>query len=344
MRRIAPMEPLTPAKKASNSTRTSKEHGGQINNVRTAHACESCRHLKVRCLSNDNLSVRKCQRCARLNQECIIKPRGPRKPRKRTDARVGELEKQVEALRAAFGESTALDNSPPSVVDSSDSAAMPHDHGNAFVPEGGTFVNLAQTSSRIDSEAPLPSCGITPIAVSQSHTSLPAKEARRTLTPSIKTDLFNKFNAELIQYHPVALFSDGEDAAMVQERNPTLFLAVITAAAGDSDIEVHSTLHDQLAQDFATRIVIDGEKSVELVQALLVAAAFHNPPDAFKKPKFYQYIHMAATMAIDLGLGNSGRAATPNGPGEPRCGCDKDEMERNASSRTFIASYMTCLS
>jgi hypothetical protein len=332
MRRIASMEPLTPAKKTSNSTRTSKEHGGQMNNVRTAHACESCRHLKVRCLSNDNLSIRKCQRCARLNQECIIKPRGPRKPRKRTDARVGELEKQVEALRAAFGEPAALGNSPPS----SNSVAMPHDHSNALVPEGGAFVNQAPTSSQVDSEAPISSCGTTPIAVSRSDTSLPAKEARRTLTPSIKTDLFNKFNAELMQHLPITLFSDGEDAAMVQERSPTLFLAAITAAAGDSDIEVYSTLYDQLAQDFATRIVVEGEKSVELVQALLFAAAFHNPPDAFKKSKFYQYIHMAATMAVDLGFGNGGCAAITDGP--------EDEIEPNAYRRTFIASYMTCLS
>jgi hypothetical protein len=344
MRRIAPMEPLTPAKEASNSTRTSKEHGGQVNNIRTAHACESCRHLKVRCLSNDNLSIRKCQRCARLNQECIIKPRGPRKPRKRTDARVGELEKQVEALRAAFSESAAPEISPPSVGDSSDSAAIRHDHGNALAAEGGAWVNLTPTSSKIHSEAPLPSCSVTPIAVSQSHTSSPAKEARRTLTPSIKTDLFSKFNAELIQHLPVALFLDGEDAAMAEARSPTLFLAAITAAAGNSDFEVHSMLHDQLAQDLATRIVIDGEKSIELVQALLIAAAFHNLPGGFKNTKFYQYIHMAAIMAIDLGLGNGGRVATHNGSGDPRCGYGEDETERNASIRTFIASYMCCLS
>jgi hypothetical protein len=344
MRRIAPMEPLTLAKKASDGTQTSKEHGGQVNNVRTAHACESCRHLKVRCLSNENLSIRKCQRCARLNQECIIKPRAPRKPRKRTDARVGELEKQVEALRAAFGESAAPGNSPPSVVDSSDSGAMPHDHGDALVPEGGAFVNLIPTSSQIDFQAPLASCGIMPTAVPQSHTSSPAKEALRTLTPSIETNLFNKFNAELIQHLPVTLWSNGEDASVVRERSPTLFLAVIAAAAGSSDIEVHSMLHDRLAQDFATRIVIDGEKSIELVLALLIAAALHNPPDAFKKPKFYQYIHMAATMATDLGLGNSGRAAIPNRPGESRYGYGEDEIERNASSRAFIASHTSCLS
>jgi hypothetical protein len=344
MRRIAPMEPPTLARKTSNGARTSKEHGGQMNNGRTAHACESCRHLKVRCLSNENLSIRKCQRCARLSQECIIKPRGPRKPRKRTDARVGELEKQVEALRAAFGESAAPGNSPPSVVDSSDSAVIPHDHGNALVPEGGAFVNLIPTSSQIDFQAPLASCGVMPIAAPQSHASSPAKEAQHTLTPSIKTDLFNKFNAELMQHLPVTLWSDGEDASIVRERSPTLFLAAITAAAGDVDIEVHSTLHDQLAKDLATRIVVDGEKSIELVQALLIAAAFHSPPDTFKKPKFYQYIHMAAAMAADLGLGNRGRAAIPSRPGEPQYGCSEDEIERNASSRTFIASHMSCLS
>jgi hypothetical protein len=349
MRRLAPIEPLRAEGQAQNDLLTPPDESldtapnGRPKNPRAAHACETCRSLKVRCLSHPNPSIRKCQRCARLNQECLVKPRAPRKPRKRTDTRVGELEKQVEALRAAFGEFPIPNRSAGSAADSDKRSSSTNDQEHALTPEAGANMNASPISSQADI-CPLSPCGINRRSLPQRATPSVGRPLSGLLTPSIATDLFEKYKTELIQHFPLGLFSNAEDASLVRQRKPTLFLAVITAAAGDYDVELHSALHDQLAQDFAKRIFVDGEKSIELVQSLIIAAAFYHPPDAFEKLKYYQYIRKAWIMATDIGLGNIGSPATPSVPHKSPSAYGEDEIERNVSRRTLIASYMSCLS
>lgn len=63
-------------------------------------ACEYCRGLKVRCFPEPGSASSACQRCARSNRICIFAAPQRRKQRKRTDARVAELEKEMRALRS----------------------------------------------------------------------------------------------------------------------------------------------------------------------------------------------------------------------------------------------------
>lgn len=342
MRRLTPIAPSKQGGKADDDILTPSNISldtttfGRTNSTRAAQACEPCRLLKVRCLSYPNSHIRKCQRCARLNQECVIKPRGPRKPRKRTDTRVAELEKKVEALRAAFGESSATDSKNP--------PTLTPDQGQASVPEEGPFVSATAPLSQVDFEPPLSPCGISGGSSPQDTENLLQSASSDILTPAIATDLFDKYKTEVMQHFPLSVFADTEDASIVRREKPTLFLAAITAAAGDHDPELYPVLHDQLARDLAKRIIIDGERSIELIQALLLAAAFYHPPDAFEKHKYYHYIHMAWTVTTDIGLGSSAGLTTVSGPRKPRPRYDQDEIERNAGRRTLIASYMCCLS
>jgi hypothetical protein len=143
------------------------------------------------------------------------------------------------------------------------------------MPEVGAFENASPISPQAGLQVPLSPCGIIRGPFPQSPRLSVASLSSGTLTPSIAINLFNKYKTELMQHFPLSLFADTEDASMVRVKSPTLFLAIITAAAGDYDLELHSTLNDQLAQDFAKRIIVDGEKSIELVQALLTAAVFY---------------------------------------------------------------------
>jgi Fungal Zn(2)-Cys(6) binuclear cluster domain len=350
MRRLAPVEPLRRGRKSQNDLSTSPDESfdatnhSRSKNTRAVHACESCRFLKVRCLSHINLSIQRCQRCARLNQECLVKPRAPRKPRKRTDIRVGELEQKVEALKAAFSMSSGSNRSAWSAADSNEKASSAGNQEHASVLEKGAFVNASPTSSEGDFQIPLSPSGIAYGTFPQHTLLTPASLSLGVLNLTVATKLFNKFQTDIQEHFPLELFPKGEDASVVREQKPTLFLTIITAAAGDYDLELHSILNDQLAEDFAKRIVFDGEKSVELVQALICAAAFYHPPDAFEKHKYYQYIHMAWNMATDLGLGRSGGPALPSKPQRSPSRNSKDELERNVSRRTLLASYMSCLS
>ena len=57
----------------------------------------------------------------------------------------------------------------------------------------------------------------------------------------------------------------------------------------------------------AERVIVSGEKSLEIVQALLVAVLWFHPPEHFEELKFYQFAHMCAVMAIDIGLARKSR-------------------------------------
>ena len=159
------------------------------------------------------------------------------------------------------------------------------------------------------------------------------------------TRLFNQYHSELVQHYPLSLFADIEDANLVRHTKPILFLAVVTAAAGASEPELHASLNEELAQEFARRIVVNGEKSIELIHALVIAAVFYSPPDCYDKLKYYQYIHMAATMASDLELARPNTVnATKTAAHLLGSSPNLREVEENEHRRTLIASYMNCLS
>jgi len=47
---------------------------------------------------------------------------------------------------------------------------------------------------------------------------------------------------------------------------------------------------------------VQGEKSLELIQSLLLMILFYYPPNGSRQGQYYQYAHIAATMAFELGL------------------------------------------
>src|ERR1700721_1728629 len=68
-------------------------------------ACTPCRLQKVRCLSDSTSPTAQCQRCAKANRECVFAPPQRRRPRKRTDARLAELEREVQVMRSLLKKS-----------------------------------------------------------------------------------------------------------------------------------------------------------------------------------------------------------------------------------------------
>jgi hypothetical protein len=71
------------------------------NDVKRPRACESCRGLKVRCELNTNNPEGACKRCAKAGRECVVTAPS-RKRQKKTDSRVAELEKKIDALTASL--------------------------------------------------------------------------------------------------------------------------------------------------------------------------------------------------------------------------------------------------
>nr|POF04595.1 transcriptional regulator war1 [Quercus suber] len=151
---------------------------------------------------------------------------------------------------------------------------------------------------------------------------------------------------------------------------PTLFLAILAAAAGKEDSELSAVLDRELLLVYATRGTINSEKSLELVQALLTSTVWYHPPRKFGQLKYYEYTHMAAIMAMDLGICSRPRKYRPRFDAAPPAA---DGVLRNAyqhpaedvrdpdlsmaprpkedivdttsveSRRTFLAIFMVCV-
>jgi RalA-binding protein 1 len=90
-----------------------------------------------------------------------------------------------------------------------------------------------------------------------------------------------------------------------------LFLAVMCAAISDSHT-LQVTLQREIMTVFAEKVFLSGEKTLELVQALLVTVSWYWPVENQEELKFYQLIHIAGVVAIDIGLG---RKASPRRAG-----------------------------
>ena len=168
------------------------------------------------------------------------------------------------------------------------------------------------------------------------------------MSPEVAERVFLRYVNEICPHFPAVPFPPGTTAREVRERKPLLFLALLAGSSHgcaeqlvsqEAQRELTKILKDQLA-DIIWR---NGEKSIEIVQALQVAVLWYRPPLHFEQHNFYMMVNCAAVMALDLGLG---RKATPNvmklsiGPFR-RYHPNSCSIE---ARRTFLVCYYLCMS
>jgi hypothetical protein len=71
------------------------------NDLKRPRACEACRGLKVKCEFDPNNQEGPCRRCTKARRNCVV-TQPSRKRQKKTDSRVAELEKKIDALTAVL--------------------------------------------------------------------------------------------------------------------------------------------------------------------------------------------------------------------------------------------------
>jgi hypothetical protein len=141
-------------------------------------------------------------------------------------------------------------------------------------------------------------------------------------------ELFESYVNDLVPLYPAVIFPVGYTASAARKERPVLFAAVITAASCQLDPVLFSTLFEEVIRVYAERIFVKGEKSLELVQAMSVTSVWYCPPDVGERAplKFFQHINLAASMALDIGLGT--------------------HIDGSAQSleecRTLLACYLAC--
>jgi hypothetical protein len=144
---------------------------------------------------------------------------------------------------------------------------------------------------------------------------------------------FDRYKHEMSSYFPFVVFPQTTDAKVLREQQPLLFFAIITVSISRMQSKVDAELCDILIKDLALRIMYKGERSLELVQALLVHVSFYSRTLQMRDLNFNQMTHIASTMATDIGLGRRPHKATSeqrNGP---------YQLESLAARRAWLGCY-----
>ena len=120
--------------------------------------------------------------------------------------------------------------------------------------------------------------------------------------------VFHRYVNDICPHFPAVPFAPGTTARDVREKKPLLFLSLLAASSHGSAVElvsqdVQRELTTLLKDRLADVIWRNGEKSLEIVQALQVAVLWYRPPLHFEQHNFYMMVSCAAVMALDLGLG-----------------------------------------
>lgn len=321
------------------STTTDSPQAAADEATKKARACESCRGLKVRCEPDPN-DEGPCKRCKKAGRNCVV-TMPTRKRQKKTDSRVSELEKKIDALTASLHARVA----PPAPHQQE----PPLSSASASAPAANTHANDSYASHNWSRTQPPVEWGNEPNRMygiggpgwnherhsggSSQKRKAPMDEEKQDRRPSLAaaaagwpaytnnpterdivdrglvsmelaSQLFARFRNQMMPHLPCIVFPAEYTVSDLRRTQPTLFLSVMTAASGEQHA-LQRVLQKELMQTLATKVVATGEKSIELVQALNVAVIWYWPPEYFEELKFYQLVHMAAVMAIDIGLGRS---------------------------------------
>lgn len=299
------------------------------NDPKRPRACEACRGLKVKCEPDPGNPDGPCKRCAKAGRSCVV-TQPTRKRQKKTDSRVAELEKKIDALTASLQASRGgpspgqlppaeeqnmlealrrqMANVPwPSVPPEEPQIANSPDQSRPQVALAGQKRKHGETgSTSSDKPERFPFPPIAPPRTPQEPG--PDIIDRGLITTQQADEIFERYSNHMTKHLPAVVFPLGTRASDIRKTRPILFLAIMAAASSEMP-NIQRQLVKELIQLFADLIVIRGQKSLELVQALHVGVIWYHPPEHFEELKFYQFVHMSAVMAIDIGLGRKRNSA-----------------------------------
>lgn len=130
---------------------------------------------------------------------------------------------------------------------------------------------------------------------------------RGVITMKMAEEFVHIWQNDLIEACPGISIPKDWTAVQLREKKPALFHAVMAAAAQSKGGTLSDQLHDEAVYLYARSAFIQGEKSIQCIQAMLVTVAYYSPPKASGQLQIYQWVNFAASCALELGLASRPR-------------------------------------
>ncbi|KAF0638691.1 hypothetical protein FPSE5266_11984 [Fusarium pseudograminearum] len=175
------------------------------------------------------------------------------------------------------------------------------------------FDNLRDTHSQfmdsmfpLDGDTDLSSLEDSPLTSfptpSSSHThSIQSLHAKPQFNLDSAESLLDSFRRMLIHYPCIVLMPE-ETVASLAATKPFVLLAILAAASGSRTLQGHTLYDEEFRKVLGLKFVAGGERSMDLLQGILIYCAwypFHLRP---KNRQAFQYYRMAGDLITDLEL------------------------------------------
>ncbi|KAK3715956.1 hypothetical protein LTR37_006686 [Vermiconidia calcicola] len=248
-----------------------------------ARACDNCHSIKIKCeLGSIIGSSGPCSRCARLKKQCTVTP-----PKRQKD-RVAELEAQVEALTKQL----ASQHIQSAAVDSSlDDNAMAK-------PIAATSISpFPQKKRRLEEEA------WSGARQASGRLSGAAFDLDAIVSSVTQQQLVKLYMAIIVPIFPLVPLEGELDWGSLRRDRPILLQAIVyVACPGVLSIDTQEEVGKVVMDLFASEAMAESEKSIDFLQAMLLAVCWYRAPKHHTHVAAFQLIQLAAGVAEDLEL------------------------------------------
>ncbi|OIW31326.1 hypothetical protein CONLIGDRAFT_573489 [Coniochaeta ligniaria NRRL 30616] len=144
--------------------------------------------------------------------------------------------------------------------------------------------------------------------------------------------LLAEFESRMLLHFPAVVQAQGEfSVPKLAQTKPFVLLAILAAASGSRTLQGHSLYDEEFRKVLGLKFVASGERSLELLQGLMVYTAwypFHLRP---KNKQAFQYVRMVVDIVNDLELDQD-----PDSDDMPSEKVTKEGLEE---IRTYLATY-----
>lgn len=137
----------------------------------------------------------------------------------------------------------------------------------------------------------------------------------------------------LIQAVPFAFHRPKLSIEAFMTESPLFFLSVILTASSSCQV-LEAESESIFRHILADRVVIRGQRSLELLQSLLTYLIYHPHRHNHDTQQYFQFLHLALAMAADLGLYTRFR--------HPRSSLLESENDPNVARAFLLCYYLSC--
>lgn len=168
-------------------------------------------------------------------------------------------------------------------------------------PEPQSTNKDTESIARAYNESKEPNCGMNERIFREPSPIFPDVIDRGILSMAKATELYDRYVNDLLPLYvvieafgylakcrlyilttnsyPAVTLPEDWTAAKLRECRPILFLAVLAASASASKPALNLRLNKEIQQIYATKVAIQGRKSLEICQSMLISILWTYPPD-----------------------------------------------------------------